>query len=338
MWLVMNLLLTTARLSEDGDEPPLPQRRSRDADPAAHTVNKTSKNTAQSMRSRSPERTYRSVATPSRARSRSPVKHKLGKTPESQRTLRGIEVDTIGASPGKTREVCFEQNTSTAYGTPTRGPARGAREPPAPIDVDLARAHARMAALRVGKQPAVVVHNPTERASSPIRQIGQYPDRASSPVRQAKQYPVVADDSSSYYSQESSTGDRYPPCTSPLRVQKDNAPKHISILQAYIDNANSTRGSDKESEVESQHQHHGTTDEASSGAELAYTPLGPFLPQGVPTVRKASKTLIGQGGWLENTSKPEMTTSPTRGGNFLGNLVKKAKEMASQVPLLPKPL
>jgi len=135
----------------------------------------------------------------------------------------------------------------------------------------------------------------------------------------------MVDDTSSYYSQES-IADRYPSCISPLRIQKASEPKHLSILQAYTDERNSARGSDKGSQ---EHEQRGTADEASSGAELAYTPLAPFLRQGAPTVRKASKTLIGEGGWLENTLKPESTTSPTRGGGFLGNLVKKAKEMVS---------
>jgi hypothetical protein len=180
-----------------------------------------------------------------------------------------------------------------------------------------------MAAVRIGKQPAIVVHNPPERASSPVRQPSQYP---------------VADDSSSYYSQESKNGDRYPSCISPLRIQKSDEPKHLSILQAYTETAysetkSSARGSDKASEEVEQQQ--AVMDEASSGAELAYTPLAPFIPQGAgPSVRKASKTLIGEGGWLENTSKPEpAATSPTRAsGGFLGNLVKRAKEMVSPPP------
>jgi hypothetical protein len=184
-----------------------------------------------------------------------------------------------------------------------------------------------LAAVRIGKQPAIVVHNPPERASSPVRQPSQYP---------------VADDSSSYYSQESKNGDRYPSCISPLRIQKSDEPKHLSILQAYTETAysetkTSARGSDKASEVE---QQQAVMDEASSGAELAYTPLAPFIPQGAgPSVRKASKTLIGEGGWLENTSKPEpAAASPTRAsGGFLGNLVKRAKEMVRPPFTSPSP-
>jgi hypothetical protein len=170
--------------------------------------------------------------------------------------------------------------------------------------------------MRLGKQPAVAIHNPPERAASPVRQPSQYP---------------TADDSSSYYSQDSA-GERLPSCISPLRIQKDNEPRHLSILQEYTDKRNSVRGSGRAPE---ELERRATPDKVSSGAELAYTPLAPFLPQGAPTVRKASKTLIGEGGWLENTSKPEQNGSPTRGGNFLGNLVKKAKEMASKPTVRP---
>ncbi len=267
------------------------------------------------MRSRSPAKTYSSNTTPSRARSRSPVKFKLTKTPEGQRTLQGF--NDITESQRKAQEARVER-TPTAHETPSRAGGRGTKGPPAPIDTDLARAHAKMAALRVGP-PAVVVHNPPERSSSPVRHKSQH----------VVVQHVMADDSSSHYSQDSA-GERHSSCVSPLRLQKHHEPKHVSILKEYTESKNSARGSDKASE---EYRRPGTTDDASSGAELAYTPLAPFLPQGALTVRKASKTMIGEGGWLENTSKRDPTTSPTRGGGFLGNLVKKAKEIVSPPPL-----
>ncbi|KAG7294387.1 hypothetical protein NEMBOFW57_004458 [Staphylotrichum longicolle] len=299
--------LTAVLSPEDGHEP-LPRGRPRHADQDAVNMDKNLKeNTAPSMRSKSPAKPHPSTTTPSRARSRSPVKFHLTKTPESQRTIQGVHGHTRSVSPCKTDGTRPEQ-TPTAHKTPTRTSGRhGTREPPTPINTDIARAHARLAALQVGKH-AVIVHNPPERESSPARQPSQY---------------AVVDDSSSYYSQDSE-GQRYPSCISPLRIHKESEPKHLSILKEYTEKKNSVRGSDKESE---QFEHHGFADEESSAAELAYTPLAPFLPHGVPTVRKASKTLIGEGGWLENTSKPEPNTSPTRGGGFLGNLVKKAKEI-----------
>lgn len=269
-------------------------------------------NTSARMRSRSPEKPYQSTTTPSRARSRSPVKYNFD-TPGSQRTIQGAQAHARSSSPSKTREGRFNQSSPVTQRSPTRSGGRGVRSTPTPIDTDLARAHARMANLKIGKQPAVVVHNPPERAPSPVRQSSQF---------------VTPDDSSSYYSQDSG-GNRHPSCISPLRIQKDTEPRHISILQEYTEKKNSTRGSEKSSEVT---EHRATPDELSSGPEMAYTPLAPFLSQGAPTVRKASKTLIGEGGWLENTSKPDQTGSPTKGGGFLGSLVKKAKEMVSKTP------
>ncbi|KAK3293506.1 uncharacterized protein B0H64DRAFT_364170 [Chaetomium fimeti] len=300
----------TAVLSTDDDiVPPLPRGRVRSDEQNIENMNRASnENTAPRVRSRSPEKTYQPTTTPSRARSRSPVKF-LTKTPESQRTIQGAQAHARSASPSKSQETRFGRNTTMTQTTPTRSGGRGVRSAPAPIDTDLARAHARMAALRIGKQPTVVVHNPPERSSSPVRQPTQL---------------LTADDSSSYYSQDS-CGERHPSYISPLHIQKDGEPRHISILQEYTDKKNSARGSDKGSEVSEQQRV--TPDQLSSGPDMAYTPLAPFLPQGAPTIRKASKTLIGEGGWLENTSKPEQAGSPTRGVGFLGNLVKKAKGM-----------
>jgi hypothetical protein len=89
------------------------------------------------------------------------------------------------------------------------------------------------------------------------------------------------------------------------------------------------------------------TTETSSGAEAietTYSPSGLAASQGLPSVRKASKTLIGENGWLERTNKrPDPNTSPSRKGGFLANLVKKAKGMVSphttfrlyRLPLIP---
>ncbi|KAJ4307216.1 hypothetical protein N0V88_000595 [Collariella sp. IMI 366227] len=300
--------LTAVLSSEDGDES-LGRGRARRADQPAELPKKTYKeNTVPSTRSRSPDKVSQGTKTPSRARSRSPVKSNYGRTPENQRTL-AFKALTISGSPNKAREAPLARNTTIAHGTPSRSAERGAKGPPPPIDTEIARAHAKVAAYRDGKQPVLVVHNPPERAPSPVRRSDQY---------------ATTDDSSSYYSQDS-TRKRYPSCISPLRVHKSTEPKHSSILQEYAESQNAARGSDQAS-VELEQR--GASDEASSGAELAYTPLAPFLPKGAPTIRKASKTLIGEGGWLENTSKPpEPAASPTRAGGFLGNLVKKAKGM-----------
>ncbi|KAL2167759.1 hypothetical protein VTG60DRAFT_855 [Thermothelomyces hinnuleus] len=297
---------------EDDNVPLLPRDRLRVVERNADGMSDVKiKNTPPRGLSRSPAKAYQSATTSARReRSRSPVKYNVSETPESQRTIQGFQMSGRSASPRKAQEARFDKTTPMTHGTPTRSGERSVRSPPAPIDTDLARAHARMDALRLGKQPAVVIHNP--------------PERSSSPSRLPTQYNAADDSASSYYSQDSSA-ERYPSTISPLRIQKDDGPRHLSILQEYTEKKNSARGSEKGSEKS---EKHAVANESSSGPELAYTPLAPFLPQGAPTVRKASKTLIGEGGWLENTSKPDQNgSSPSRGGGFLGNLVKKAKEM-----------
>ncbi|KAL2179804.1 uncharacterized protein P884DRAFT_275410 [Thermothelomyces heterothallicus CBS 202.75] len=296
---------------EDENVPLLPLDRLRDLERNADGMSDVKiKNMPPRGRSRSPAKAYQAATTSARReRSRSPVKYNDSETPESQRTIQGFQMSGRSASPRKAQEARFDKTTPMTHGTPTRSGERSVRSPPAPIDTDLARAHARMDALRLGKQPAVVIHNP--------------PERSPSPSRLPTQYNAAEDSASSYYSQDSSA-ERYPSTISPLRIQKDDGPRHLSILQEYTEKKNSARGSEKGSEKS---EKHAIANESSSGPELAYTPLAPFLPQSAPTVRKASKTLIGEGGWLENTSKPDQNGSPSRGGGFLGNLVKKAKEM-----------
>ncbi|SPQ27254.1 c53cde2d-d4c6-4509-9030-ee10061bbd79 [Thermothielavioides terrestris] len=272
-------------------------------------------NPARSLRARSPAKMPQDVAThPRPQRSRSPAKKALPvKTPESQRTVQGLRGDiATSASSSKRQETRFDWNAPAAHGSPTRSAGRGIRSPPAPIDTDRARAYAKLAADRAGRQPAIVVHRPLERDPSPVRQPHRF---------------ALADDSSSHYSQDSA-GERYPSCVSPLRIQKENEAKNVSILQEYTEQKNSVRGSDKDSTESAQY---GTLGEGSSGGQRAsYTPLAPLMKE-APTVRKASKTLIGEGGWLENTSKREpATTSPNRAGGFLGNLIEASHDNRAQ--------
>ncbi|KAH6621426.1 hypothetical protein B0J18DRAFT_226720 [Chaetomium sp. MPI-SDFR-AT-0129] len=407
--------LTAVLSSEDDDVPGLPRGRMKLTDRNSGDKDRESDNYLTRSRSQSPAKMYQSNSSPARARSRSPIKSILTKTPESQRTIQGrghhhqqnqASVHST-SSPNKARETPRSHRTTPpTYKTPTRsggggnsdsrGHAPAASKPSlAPIDTEIARAHARLAALRVGKQPAIAVHKPpVERAPSPVRQ----------PAPQV--YPTLDyDDTSSCYSQESPALDeggggleRHPSHISPLRIHKDyrdeHEPRHLSILQEYTERKHSARSQEALLEQQGQQQqkkenggddqlflqpHHyqpptyppvvrqpvfekqaqqsqsqplqqqqqsqnqqllNTPDDLSGSAEIAYTPLAPFLPRDMPTVRKVSKTLIGEGGWLENTSKTDpmggaggatgagLNSSPTRGGGgFLGNLVKKAKEM-----------
>ncbi|KAK3304633.1 uncharacterized protein B0T15DRAFT_558538 [Chaetomium strumarium] len=293
----------TAALSSEGDDEPFARGRPRDTAQNNEPVRNIEQNTGGSMRA--------TTTTRSRTRSLSPVKSGLIKTPVTQSIRQGIAYGNASRSPGKAQEVRFaDRTTPAANGTPSRSGKRAVRGPPPPIDTDIARYYAKQEAAF---DRPIIVHRPPERDASPVR---DDPNQRNPFER-----------SSSVYSQDS-TKERHPTRISPLRIHKHYEPKHVSILQDYAQKADKgSAGLDI----------NGTADESSSGAEQSYTPLAPFLAQG-PTIRKASKTMIGEGGWLENTSRPAPTGSPNRAGGFLGNMIKKAKEMASKEPPLPQSL
>ncbi|KAK4251987.1 hypothetical protein C7999DRAFT_36983 [Corynascus novoguineensis] len=298
--------------SEDNSALSLPRGRFSNVEQNAYNVADTNiEDISPKGRSRSPATMYQSTNTPPCWRIQSPVKHKVCDTPESQRTHQGIQTSGRSVSPIKVQEVRFGRIAPTIHESPNRSGGRSIKSPPALIDTDLAQAHAQMVALRLGRQPAVVVHNP--------------PERAPSPARLPTQYDMAEDSASSYYSQDSSR-ERHPPTINPLRIRREGGTRHLNILQEYTDKRNSVRGSDNGSEKLNKRA---TLKESASGPELAYTQLATFLPQEVPTARKTFKPLVGEGGWFENTSNLEQSESPNQGGSFIGSIVKKAKEFAA---------
>ncbi|KAH8897811.1 hypothetical protein GQ53DRAFT_624464, partial [Thozetella sp. PMI_491] len=66
--------------------------------------------------------------------------------------------------------------------------------------------------------------------------------------------------------------------------------------------------------------------------ELMFSPLTPFFQtEADPGVRKSSKTLIGDDGWLEKTAQLERAKmSPHRKAGFLDSIVKKAKDLVDK--------
>ncbi|KAL2024291.1 hypothetical protein VTK56DRAFT_8773 [Thermocarpiscus australiensis] len=309
----------TAVLSSDNEET-VPRGR--------QAKNGNEEKATPSMRSRSPTKipVYQSTNTPARARSRSPVKYAT--TPDSRRVGKALEAD-MTARPTKIHENRVLRNAVTADESPTPAAKREGRKVPAPIDTDIAGVHARLDTQREGRQLPIVVQRPLEEAASPVRQPIQHPaviqhppEKAPSPVQQANQ-PAISDDTPSVYSQDAAE-QRYPSCVSPLRIEKDrDGTNNNNVFQKYTDWRNTHSGSHQGSEGLAQP---GNSDIASS--DLQFTPWLTSA-QGLPRVRIASKTLIGEKGWLEDTSKPTRPppTTPSRSGRFLGNLVKKAKEM-----------
>jgi hypothetical protein len=286
------------------------------------------------IRSESPDKIYKSATTTTRTRSRSPTKFNLVPKTPSHRIRRSEDADVV-SSPNRQGRSGILEREAVPYSSPTpdrRGNKRGARNgPPRPIDTNIAQARGRLRDLHIDCQPTVAVQKPIKDTMPPPR---PYPDFDGHPVMSParpfpdfyKGEPVV---SPSYYSQNSigEVAERYPSYLTPLHVPKQHEPdepKHLSILQAYAEEAFSANASRKSS------REHSNPDEASSSADLAYTPLAPFLPKGASGgIRKASKTLIGEGGWLENTSKPNPhpNLSSSHNAGLFSSIVKKAKEM-----------
>ncbi|KAL2265745.1 hypothetical protein VTJ83DRAFT_6845 [Remersonia thermophila] len=296
------------------------------------------------MRSRSPGKAHHKPSTaPARARSKSPVKPGLpGSKASSHRARPTNDADVFGSPAHHGRAGILERDASP-YVSPA--PARHtncrpARRPPPHIDTELAQAHAKFTGLRLDHLPAVAVHNPVQ-------------EMMASPPRQAAPAYLSAEPSeplasSSYYSQDS-IGERYPSHITPLQVPKPQEPKYLSVLEAYASEAfaaggnslpasrDHTAGDPNSSNDDNNNNNNNSNDDGDDGDDddddndddddQRYAPLAAYLPEGVSHVRKASKTLIGEGGWLENTSKPAASPSPNRSGGFLTSLVKRAKEM-----------
>ncbi|KAK3955524.1 hypothetical protein QBC32DRAFT_378346 [Pseudoneurospora amorphoporcata] len=250
--------------------------------------------------------------------------------------------------------------------SPSPSRRRQDRVPLAPIDTDIARLHAKVTAER---EPIVIHYSPEPEA------------RVASQAAQ-----IVATDKSSVYSQENQEPARdlrFRSQISPLHVVKDNNQENdsaysqtLSILQDYGNwtswvNSEPVQNN-QDSEVPraptklSNHSadrpgtSQGTNQSSSNGAtgadDFHYSALTPLFPvhninNPNRNIRMASKTLIGENGWLESTSRPSdaqnpkqpnaaaaapnghskkpSTATPVRKTGFLDNLVKKAKDFVS---------
>lgn len=259
--------------------------------------------------------------------------------------------------------------------SPSPSRRRQDRVPPAPIDTDIARLHAKVTAQR---EPIVIHYSPEPDA------------RVASQAVQ-----IVATDKSSVYSQDNQENKepahdpRFPSHISPLHFVKENNQESdsaysqtLSILQDYgnwsnwvnSEPAQNNQGPEAPRPPTKLSNHGaerpGTAQEtiksSSNGAtgtdDFHYSALTPLFPvhninNPNRNIRMASKTLIGENGWLESTSRPSdaqnpkqptaapaaptaaaapnghskkpSTTTPARKPGFLDNLVKRAKDFVS---------
>lgn len=251
-----------------------------------------------SVRSRSP------FKTPSRLGARSPVKF-----PNSTKTAyaRRFDFDDSSVrSPSPVRENTPQRSILKGSTPPVpQSPlAQRMRTIPPPIDTEIARRDARQAAIRNGKNP-VIVHCPPPPAAV------HFADNISD---------------GSVYSDHSEN--QFPAHVSPLRIKKQASPqKDVSILQGYRDWRAAPSGpdpnfSEKLALVRVRKPEASPT---SPRYDPAYTPIGQFLNDELPTIRKTSKTLIGHNGWLESTSKPNHVRAPARKTGFITSVFRKAK-------------
>lgn len=273
------------------------------------------------------------------------------------------------------QQVAAEATSEVAafrFGSPSPSRRRQDRAPLAPIDTDIARLHAKVTAQR---EPIVIHYSPEPDA------------RVASQAVQ-----IVTTDKSSVYSQENqeqtiSPDPRFRSQISPLHIVKENSrvnnqengsaySQTLSILQDYgnwsnwVANSESAQRNNQGSEVPrapTKVSNHSAdrpgTGQGSNGAATddfhysALTPLFPVHNINNPNrnMRMASKTLIGENGWLEHTSrpsdapnpkqpnaaaaaasatnghskKPSTAAVPARKAGFLDNLVKKARDFVS---------
>ncbi|KAK3684208.1 hypothetical protein B0T22DRAFT_444158 [Podospora appendiculata] len=318
--------ITAALSSDDSAEWPSRGRRNVQSPESVRQANKENMPPRASTRSRSPEKLSQDVYTPSRDRSRSPTKF----SSMGRRVAYDFGTKTTPQSPSKKKERRNGNDGMAPVAYPPSPVRHGGRKAPDPIDTKLAQEYAENAEL--ARQYSKMM---AERGYGQIPiAMQRQPEVASSSAPRQSQF-VPSDESSSVYSQERKS---VMPI-SPLRIRKEEEPRHLSILQEYTDWKNSPcvpepdvgnlRPSPADGELDDElaYERLGAHIGWASGPEPMYSPLPPLSgPRN--TNRKTSKTLIGENGWLESTSKPPVRkSSPTRKPGFIDNLFKKAKEM-----------
>jgi hypothetical protein len=130
------------------------------------------------------------------------------------------------------------------------------------------------------------------------------------------------------------------PSISPLHIRKAvGPPPRSNVLQSYTkweeERAASKYHRDisppraRDTDAATKAEHPSTMATAEGKLQVSYSPLTPFFStKDMPASKTATKTMIGDNGWLERTvTGAEEKSTPAKKVGFLGNLKKMAKEM-----------
>ncbi len=297
-------------------------------------------------RSRSPSKN-RSTNEWLRGRSKSPTKaNPRGKSGSHGHQDFDLDFSDFTHTPGASMGISSPKKNSrrpksgiaTQPATPNLSIAERRNAPRLPyVDTTLARQQAKQQVLDRYGHGAIVVQRPPPEFALPV------------PGSTGSRSSTGGDSSPSVYSQDDDL-DAPGARISPLKIRKG----YPSVLDDYNNWRNSPAVPDTARRL-STLVHSQSSGELQTGtpfrnrqpskdvstsnatattdAEPIFSPLTPFF-QGMaaPGVRKGGKTLIGDNGWLEKTSKKAVQpkTSPARRANFFESLVKKAKGMVEK--------
>lgn len=284
----------------------------------------------------------------SRSRSRSPVKQgtpkdkarrsrSLSPVKSAGRAVPGLQHDEDSCySSGAEQSFTYGNNTRIDYAaSPSKLAQRRQVATPSPIDTIAANQQARAVAIRRAGIPSIIEH----RASRVLE------DPAAAGPSSSKFKPTftgeVQDDSSSTYSIRPDVLSPAPDSARPQPLFTKQASQGMESNNAvFTDYQDWQRGRDLRTSG-----YNLLSDSDKKGPEKQviglerkptkagyrgepYTPLSFWFPEGTGQ-RKASKTMIGAKGWLEDTTNSPDKKTPTSKKSFFTNFMSKAKAIVS---------
>ncbi|KAM7206363.1 hypothetical protein V8F33_000649 [Rhypophila sp. PSN 637] len=350
----------TSVLSSDGEVPPSRGRPIPQSTSSHQIVRENIPNRSPVRRNTEGKEKPLPVSPPARERSRSPVKFwqnnkKPADTPPRQRSRSPAKFWSNSKSQNS-RHVAYDLDNTPQ--SPSRQPAH--RQ----VIENLPSAMVSSPSAFRREEHDILIKNDTgsyDQYASPsptrLRRRSREPNLAQPPTSPTVISPAspkfvpVAEPSPSFVSDSVYSGedefefDTTGISVDPLRVNKNEARKgevlkHDSVLKDYAEWMNSPCVPESEGSNLDRLQAARGSDRAptnnqsslSSGTEPQFSALSPFtagLPGG-PT-RIASKTLIGQNGWLESTTTVDKPL-PEKKQGFFDNLMRKAKGMVDKGP------